>query len=85
MSKEERTVVPFEEAEKMLPDGDRVHTFRQAGPMLIGADWDKEELLEHIKDFEILETGPAARGMNHGIAIIDKNGPLFIATKREGE
>jgi len=82
---EEKIIVPFGEAKKRLPEGDKVHTFRQSGPMLIGADWSKKDILEVMEKHEILETGPRAQGMNHGLALIDKSGHLFIATKKPTE
>jgi len=76
-----RIVVPFKEAKKRLPAGGRVHTFRESGPIKIGADWTKKDVLAIMRKHEISETGPMAQGMNHGLAITDKSGYLFIATK----
>ncbi|MBU2052541.1 hypothetical protein KKH13_05030 [Patescibacteria group bacterium] len=73
--------VKYSEAIKLLPRG-RVHTFRQSGSMLIGADWERKHILNAMrKAKEILITGKQAQAMNHGLAIEDKNGLLFIATK----
>lgn len=82
---QKKIIVPFEEAKKRLPSGTIVHTFRQAGYMMLGADWQKKDLLEVMEKHEISETGPHAQGMNHGLAIIDKDGFLFIATKSKQE
>lgn len=38
-----------------------------------------------MEKHEILETGPHAQGMNHGLALIDKSGHLFIETKKPTE
>lgn len=84
MSKE-KTVLSFKEAKERLPKGNKVHTFRQSGPMLIGADWPKKNILDAMKKTEIKETGPQAQGMNHGLAIIDDVGILFIETKKEAK
>ena len=78
-----REFISFEEAEKRLPDGPEVHTFRQAGAMLLGADWERGGLLKAMREAEAIElTGPAATAMHHGLAIQDERGLLFIATRR---
>ena len=78
-----KVLIPFDEAEKRLPDGPEIHTFRQAGPMLLGADYERGELLKAMREAEAIElTGPAATAMHHGLAIQDKHGLLFIATRR---
>ncbi|MBA7690248.1 hypothetical protein ES703_98772 [subsurface metagenome] len=82
---EEKIIVPFGEAKKRLPEGNKVHTQRQSGFMIIGADWDKKELLKTMKKYEIRETGGMAKSMNHGLAIFDDSGWLFIATKKPTE
>lgn len=82
---EEKVIVPFNEAKKRLPEGDVVHTFRQAGSALIGADWPKKDILATMRKHEISETGPHAQATNHGLAITDKSGYLFIATKPKEE
>lgn len=84
MSKE-KIIVPYEEAKKRLPAGSRVHTFRQSGPMKIGADWTKKDVLAIMRKHEISETGPMAQATNHGLAITDEVGHLFIATKPQEE
>lgn len=73
------------EAISLLNDGDYIHTFRTATGMLLGCDWSRESIIEAITQFEsTLElTGETARGMNHGIALLDNTGPLFIETDKE--
>ena len=78
----EEAQLSIKEAEAMLPEGDTVHTIRQAGPCLIGADWTREQVLEIIKKYPPELSGPGATSMGHGIAIIDNVGPLFIETKK---
>lgn len=82
---DEKSFVSYEKAEKMLPDGDTVHTFRNPnGAMLIGADWDREDLLKALKSADnIKETGPMAQKMNHGLVIIHKGSLLFIETENK--
>lgn len=75
----ERKTVTFEEAVKLLPAGERIHTFRQAGPMMLGADHTREGLLAALKAAPAIEiTGPGAQAMKHGLAIHDDHGVLFI-------
>ena len=70
-----------EQAIGVLPDGDEIHTFRGALPMLIGADWSRESILKALAETDVIApTGSFARGMNHGIAINAGGRPLFIAT-----
>lgn len=76
-----RIIVLKKFAIKRLPAGDRIHTFRQSGPMMIGADWARADILKLFEKHVIYETGPKAQGMNHGLAIIDDIGALFIETK----
>lgn len=79
---DERVPLTIEQVEAMLPDGERVHTFRNPGAgLMFGADWDRSEILEACKEFIPELSGPAATAMNHGIVLIDKSGPLFIETK----
>jgi hypothetical protein len=74
--------VTLAEAEGMLPDGDEVHTFRQAGPAIIGANWSRSELLDAMRASPAIElAGKVATSMQHGLAIDDDMGKLFIATK----
>jgi len=85
MSKDERVFVSYEQALKMLkPKGD-IHTFRSGPGILIGAHWSRKDLKAALKAAKEIEvTGPQAQALNHGLAIFDKHGPLFIETvKRE--
>lgn len=79
--KDERQLLSFDEAVQMLPDGDRIHTFRNAGFTLIGADWPRGKLLDTIKQYGAELSGPGATGMGHGMVLFDDKGPLFIEVK----
>ncbi len=79
----ERIVLTKEQAINMLPNKEMIHTFRQGGPTLIGADWDKKDLIEAINKYEVELTGEQARSMGHGMALYDEHGWLFIETKKE--
>jgi len=78
----EKTFITFDRAVGMLPDGEYIHTFRTGGPCLIGADHEREMLLRQLKINRIELTGEVAQSMNHGIAIKDDHGWLFIETKQ---
>jgi len=80
--KDEKKHITAIQLEGILQDGDMVHTFRNTGNMLIGADWDKESVIKAAMKYEdTLElTGKMARGMGHGVALFDNTGPLFIET-----
>lgn len=76
-------MVTFEQAVAMLADGDEVHTFRNAGPMILGANWSRPELLKAMRASPAIElSGKVATSMRHGLAIDDEIGKVFIATKR---
>ena len=79
---DERVFLSFDEAVKMLPDGEYIHTFRNpAVGLVFGSDHDRTELLEKMKKSVLELSGEAATAMKHGLCLIDETGPLFIATK----
>ena len=39
----------YDEAVSLLPDGDDIHTFKNAPFGLIGADWSREDILNKLK------------------------------------
>jgi hypothetical protein len=83
MTDNEKCPVSFEMAEAMLPDGSHVHTFRSSVGMLVGADWERCELLDRMRRYEsTLEIGgPECQRFGHGLAMWDDYGPLFIQCK----
>lgn len=84
MKKDDRRFITPQEAISLLNDGDTVHTFRNLGGMLIGADWSRENIIETLKSNpdKIEIGGEGCRGMNHGL-ILNDNGFLFIETNEE--
>lgn len=84
-----KAYITTEQAISVLPDGDSVHTFYNPGFGLIGADWGKEDITDKLRRSDIIElTGPAARGMGHGMCIYSKDTKwqsdiLFIETDEE--
>lgn len=82
--------ITAEEAINVLPEGKTIHTFLSNGVMLVGADWDREDVLEKINDPEYLIeiTGPESRSLGHGLAVYHKNctrlsDVLFVETDKE--
>ncbi len=82
---DERKVLTTEEAIAMLPDGETVHTFRQAAGMLLGADWKREYVIQAIKDNKVELSGEVATNMGHGMVINGKEGHIFVATRGEAK
>jgi hypothetical protein len=72
-------LLSYDEAVALLPDGDRIHTFLDGGITLIGADWDRAEILRLLERTERREvTGPAAQSYGHGLAAYREDGtPVF--------
>ena len=86
METEPRELINLESAIARLPEGDEIHTFRQApcshGLVLIGADWPRERLIGAMREAPNIEvSGPHAQAMGHGLAIYAGDDWLFIATK----
>lgn len=76
--------VSIEQAIELLPEGEYIHTFRNAPMMLLGADWSRVQLIEAMRSATgIVRTGPLAQSMKHGLAIENDGSLLFIATKGE--
>lgn len=66
MSERERTILSKEDAIKMLPDGENIHTFRNSTMMLIGADWSRDDIMRSIGFQDCLELLlPLVEACNH--------------------
>ena len=84
MSDDDVVDLTIEEAEALLDINDgRVHSFAQGGTMLIGADWDLEDVLTRFRDHGAELSGAIATGMGHGVASRGGGRALFFATKRD--
>ena len=72
-----------EKAIGLLSEGEYVHTFREAGGCLVGADMPRNKLIDTINKCKDTLTlaDEQYRSMKHGIAIHDSYGWLFIETK----
>lgn len=75
-------LVSLETAIGMLRDrGGWVHTFRGRGHMLLGADWELDDILDALRRSPRIEVaGDNAQALGHGL-VIDRDGLLFIETK----
>jgi len=74
----------YEEAVKLLPKGPRVHSYREAGlGILLGADYERKDLLDAMKQYPLYRSGEVASSMKHGLALKDEQGWLFIETKTQ--
>jgi hypothetical protein len=81
---EEIVLLSYDEAVALLPEGERIHTFLDSGIALIGADWDRGDVLALLRETNRREvTGPAAQSMGHGLAADRDGSPVFIATRTE--
>jgi len=79
-------LLTYDEAVALLPDGRRIHTFLDSGFALIGADWDRAEVLALLRTTDRREvTGPAAQGMGHGLAAFRDGKPVFIQAATWGQ
>lgn len=83
-----KKIITSEEAIELLPEGDEIHTFYNMGAMLIGADWEREEVIEKLEAVDVIElTGECARSMEHGICAYNhgclQDEVLFIETDAE--
>lgn len=74
-----RCPLTYEKAVAMLPEGDSIHAFRNSPGVLIGADWERADILEVIKKHGAELAGPTATGMGHGLYVNDGIG-LWIET-----
>lgn len=82
----DKTIITVDEAMELIGPSERIHTYRSGGIMLIGADWDREAIIEGLKNAKgegIEVAGPQARSMNHAIAFFDDQGAVFVETLPE--
>jgi hypothetical protein len=73
------------EVDAMMPPGEMVHTFMQAGNgPLLGADWERRAILSAAEMGGAELAGESATAMKHGIVVWTKSGgrdvPLFVAS-----
>ena len=76
-------LLTYDEAVALLPGKERIHTFLDGGLAIIGADWDRSDVLALLARTDRREvTGPAAQSMGHGLAALRDGEPVFIETRR---
>ena len=78
-----------QEAIDLLPEDDEIHTFYNPAFGLIGADWNREDIIDKIRKSDCREvTGSQARAMKHGLALYSKvtrlqSDVLFVETNMD--
>lgn len=86
---EKRKFVSVDEAINLLPEGDEIHTFYNCGNSLIGADWDRQGVIDKLNASDKIElTGMQARSIGHGLAVYNNDTKwqsevLFIETDKD--
>jgi len=76
----ERMFLTAEQTIEMLPDGDAVHVFVMSGlGALIGAPWQRKDVLEFIRNHQMELAGPVAPAQNHGLPCGSDR--MFIETR----
>jgi hypothetical protein len=84
MADDDKELLTYDEAVALLPDDERIHTFVNPAGMLIGADWDRSDVLSLLETTDLREVaGPAAQSMGHGLVAWRDKGPVFIQTRTE--
>ena len=78
---DERVKLTREEVMSKLPFGDDIHTFRQAGRSLVGADWTRNQILIAERKYGFELSGETAASMGHGMVFLDETGHVFVASK----
>jgi hypothetical protein len=81
----DRVDLSTEEALSLLPKEDLIHTFRSIGRVLIGADWDREELVDLINRSHCEIGGSKSIALGHGLVIWSGTDPLFVHTIDDNE
>lgn len=77
-----------EQAISLLPEGDYIHTF-YGGFALIGADWERQEVIDKLKSVDKIEiAGDVARNIGHGLAVYNDDAQyysdiLFVETDKK--
>lgn len=77
----DKVLITKEQAMNLIVEGDDVHTFKQAGRMLLGADWSREAIAKGLEESEQIElAGDNAKSMKHAVVFYDRSGPVFVET-----
>ncbi len=82
MAELKKKLLTAKQAIAMLLDGETVHAYVNPHGMLIGADWDREDVVKYIEEAGSREVaGPGATKMKHGLGVFGRNGLVFFETK----
>ena len=73
-----RQPVSIEDALRRIGPGETIHTYRQAGPVLVGCDWDRADLVALMESVGVEESGPNACAYKHCLCVMDGTGPMWI-------
>lgn len=76
MSNPLREFLTYEQAVAMLPDRDKIHTWRG----FIGASWDREDILKALRDHQPELSGHIARSHGYGLCF-DDGSVVFVETR----
>lgn len=84
----EKIFLTEQQAIELLPEGEQIHTFLNLPMALIGADWDRDEVIDKIRSSDYREvSGSGARGLKHGLAVYNEGATaldvVFIETDPE--
>lgn len=78
----DRIFLTNDEAIELLGNAEQTHTFRSGNSILLGADWDTEELKNTIKSLpegRVEIGGEQCMKMGHGLVVwTSENDPLFV-------
>ncbi len=77
---DEKVKLMIEQAIGMISKDDRIHTFRQTGPILLGCDWNRKDIITAFEKYPPELSGSQATSMKHGLVLEDETGYLFIET-----
>lgn len=78
---DDRVRLTFDAAVAMLPDGEHIHTFLNSSSALLGADWDRVDILALLRRGEPELAGDTATAMGHGLVAWRGRDAVFIATR----
>jgi hypothetical protein len=87
MAIENRRVVPIKEAIRRIGRRKMVHTFMQGVFALLGADHERDGLIEAMRTHGVEDSGDQASSMGHTLVIVKyptwdgRTTPLFIEAK----
>lgn len=85
----QRRYITAEEAISLLPEGNEIHTFYNVPFGLIGADWDRADIIQKLTEADKIEiAGETARSMGHGLAVYNNDTQwqsevLFVETDKD--